>query len=112
MRPTSGGTWLYVYAPQTPTGAADAVNGIVPIAVGTGGRNHYRVGGDDVDEVEGAPDCMDELIVGRLGVGAAVGWSMRGWRETWSARPRGHPRRSRSRMTLLESAARAADRSV
>ena len=29
------------FAPQTPTGAPDPVNGIVEITVGTGGRSHY-----------------------------------------------------------------------
>jgi hypothetical protein len=32
------------FAPQTPTGAADAVRGIREFVVGTGGRSHYTLG--------------------------------------------------------------------
>ncbi len=32
------------FAPQSPSGAADAANGIVEIVVGTGGRSHYGFG--------------------------------------------------------------------
>ena len=31
------------FAPQTPNGAADTVNGIREFVVGTGGRSHYSV---------------------------------------------------------------------
>lgn len=32
------------FAPQTPTGVADPINGIREIVVGTGGKNHYAIG--------------------------------------------------------------------
>lgn len=32
------------FAPQTPTGAADALRGIWQFTVGTGGRSHYALG--------------------------------------------------------------------
>ena len=41
----SGSEHMYErFGPQTPTGAADAANGIRQFTVGTGGESHYQVG--------------------------------------------------------------------
>ena len=41
----SGSEHMYErFAPQTPKGAADPVNGIRQFTVGTGGESHYQVG--------------------------------------------------------------------